>query len=173
MKKIYVVSLDDGIPLSDKLKDEIKVLAYLVYDEINGYECDDGSRILYRDGIIYNELLEKNINGVYVHRFEYNDIESGIYEPFMINDRSFAFTVNDGTINDDEINNIIYRVRLFSKITYKFNINSFAYEEDKKKNRLLAIKKIILDSQKKNEKKEDNVKVRVKSILPIIGLILR
>ena len=173
MKKIYIVSLDDEVPLSDKIKDEVKVLAYLVYEEIQGYECEDGRQILCQDGIIYNELLEKNVNGDYVHRFMHDDIESGMYEPFMIGDRSFAFTINDGTFNDAEIRDIIYKVRIFSKINSKFVIDSVTYEEDKKKNRLLAIKKILQESQKEKNIKEDKTKTKVRSILPIIGLILR
>ena len=173
MKKIYVISLDDEIPLSTKIEDEIKVLCYLVYDEIQGYEYGDNRKILCHDGIIYNELFERNTGNDYVHWFKYNNVESGTYEPFMINSRSFAFTINEGTISDEEINNIIHNVRRFAKIDYNFNISSVTYEEDKKKNRLLAIKKILLDSQKKDEKKEDNNKVKVKSILPVIGLILR
>ncbi len=173
MKKIYVVSLDDEVPLSDKMKDEIKVLAYLVYDEIQGYEYADNCQILCHDDIIYNELLEKEVNGEYVHRFKYDNVESGMYEPFMIGDRSFAFTVNDGTLDGNEIISIIYKVRMFSKITSNIEINSVIYEDDKKKNRLMAIKKILLDNEKKNNKKEDKPKTKVKSILPVIGLILR
>ena len=173
MKKIYVVSLDDEIPLSPKIEDEMKVLCYLVYDEIQGYEYSDNSKILCHDDVFYNELLEKNVDGEYIHRFRYDDIESGMYEPFMINGRSFAFTVNDGAIDEAEINNIIHNVRYFAHVGYNVNISSVTYEDDKKKNRLLAIKKIILDSQKEKNKKEDGVKIKVKSILPIIGLTLR
>ena len=170
MKRIYVVSIDDEVPLSDKLADGIKVLAFLLYDEIRGYEYED-CQILCHDDIIYNELLEKKENdNKYIHRFTHNDVESGMYEPFMINDRSFAFTVIDGTISDAEIKGIIDRLRLFSKVNCSLNIHSVTYEDDKKKNRLLAIKKILLDSEKKNKKEG---KVKIKSLLPVIGLIIR
>lgn len=172
MKTIYVVTLDDEIPLSSRLIDDIKLLCFLVYDEIMGIEYDNGNKILCHDGIIYNELLEREDNGIYTHRFRYNDILSGKYEPFMINDTSFAFTVYDGMLSNDDIINIISKVRIYTKIRCNFKVSSVTYKEDSKnKNRMLAIKKLLESNH--NDKEDKKNKVKIKSILPMIGLTLR
>ena len=161
MKKIYIVSLEDDVPLSEAVIDKVKVMAYLVYDEIRGLEYGSYSKILDTDNILYNELLERKVGNEYVHRFMYNDSEIGKYEPFMIDNASFGFTVIDGKLNENELKMIIDRSKFVAGINSRFNIDSITYEDDKKnKNRLVALKKII---QKKNDvKKNDTKKVKVK-----------
>lgn len=172
MKRIYVVSLDDEVPLSKEVIDSIKVIGYLLYEEILGIEYDGSEKILCHDNISFNILLEKKENNTYVHRFTNNNVETGTYEPFMLNDTSFAFTVNDGKISPEEINNIINVVKTYVTSNCKFKINSITYEEDNKnKNRLLAIKKLLTDYSEKKE--ENKPKIKVRSILPMVGLILR
>lgn len=168
MKRIYVVSLDDEVPLSPDLLDSIKVLAYLVYDEIMGMEYNSGKSILVHDNIRYNELLErKESSNRYTHRFCNNTPETGTYEPFMTSDTSFAFTVNDGTLSEDDIENIIRIVRVYVEKYKKMTINSVTYEADaKNKNRLLAIKKILTNDYGNKEDKKS--KTKVKSILSLM-----
>ena len=170
MKRIYIVSLDDEVPLSPQVIDNIKVLCSLVYDEIQGIEYETGQKILHRDAFIrYNELREKKEKDGYTHRFINDTPETGEFEPFMLNDRSFAFTINDDLIGAKEIEDIIYMDRIYYKSPGKFSIDSVTYEEDNKnKNRLIAIRKIL---NKETEQKEaKKIKTRVKSIIPLIGL---
>ena len=172
MKRIHVVSLDEEEPLSEELIDKTRVLCYLVYEEIMCLEYDSDVKILCHDNIKYNELLERQEKMTYRHRFINNTPETVEYEPFMINNTTFAFTVNDGTISKEDILNIINKVRIYVHTKCGVNINSLVYEEDSKnKNRLIAIKKVLCNDYTNKEDKKKKVKVR--SILPMIGLILR
>ena len=153
MKNIYMISLDDDVPLSQSIRDEMRLLCYLVYDEIRRLDYENVSPILCNDGIDYNELLESYNNGEFHYRFMYNDIESGKHEPFMINDTSFGFTINNDSISEDEIWHIIENYKKMIKFTYNLKLKKYSYEDDKKhKNRLITLKKIISE---KSNKKED------------------
>lgn len=173
MKRIYVVSLDDEVPLTPKVRNNIKILCSIVYDEIRGIEYDTGMKILHSgNNIKYNELREREEKGNYIQHFINNTPETGEYEPFMVSDRAFAFTINNDLISVKDLEDIIYVDRIYCENPGKFNIYSVAYEEDKKdKNRLMAISSIL---KKENGLKEDkNHKTRIKSIIPLIGIVLR
>lgn len=156
MKRIYMVSLDDEVPLSKKVEDKIKILCYYVYDEIRGLEYDTYDKILYTD-IRYNELLEKKDNqNNYSYRFEYENFTDGKFEPFMISNTSFGFTVNDDLLSKDELSLIIERCKNIARIYYNFKIESITYEDDpKNKNRLVALKKVLLSNEENNKKKAE------------------
>ena len=167
MKRIYVVSLDDEVPLSQELIDSMKVLGFLVYEEIMGMEDSGIKNILHHDNIKYNELLEKKENNRYTHRFTNNTPETGVYEPFMVNDRAFAFTINDGKLSVQDIENIIDRVKIYVDEYDKVNIDSVTYQEDaKNKHRLIAIRKLLTKDY--GNKEDKKIKTRVKSILSLL-----
>lgn len=167
MKRIYVVSLDDEVPLSPELIDSMKVLGFLVYEEVMGIEYSSIDNILLHDNIKYNQLLERKENNTYTHRFINNTPETGVYEPFMVNDRAFAFTVNDGMLNSEDIENILDRVKIYVDDYDKINIDSVTYQEDtKNKNRLLAIRKLLTKDY--GNKEDKKTKTRVKSILSLL-----
>lgn len=175
MEKIYTISLDDDVPLSEKVLNEIKVLCYLVYDSIKNLEYDNVTPILCNKDVIYNELHDSYTDGNYNYHFTYNDFESGKYEPFMIDNTSFGFTINDEMLTDDKLIEIINDCKKILRINYHFKIYKYKYEDDKKhKNRLIAIKKILLDKNIiSNSNKEDKYKKVLKPLASSLAMILR
>lgn len=172
MKKIYIVSLDDDVPLSDETLNKIKVLCYLVYDSIKELECDEYSKTLdIESNIIYNELLETKKGDSYIYEFKYNNCEFGKYEPFMVNNTSFAFTVNSDKLSENELADIIEKSQKFAMFHFNFKIDSITYEYDKKgKNRLMALK--MLNSNYNNTSKKQ-VKIRTKSLFTLLGASIK
>ncbi len=171
MKRIYTVSLDDEVPLSEKVLNEIKLLCFLIYDDIINLECDGPISILAKDGIIYNELLESYQNREFHYRFLHDDYKAGKYEPFMISTTSFGFTINDDALSQDELNEIIEHCKKMLDIDYGFTINSYKYMEDEKhKNRLITLKKILLDMESKNQKENSRDKY-TKVLKPLVSSI--
>ena len=144
MKKIYTISLDDEVPLSDKVIDDIKVICYLVYDDIKIFDDKYGKPVTLVSGVSYNELYEKKtLDGTYAHRFKYNDPVLGNYEPFMIGNNSFAFTVEDGCLDDSDVMAVVEEAKRMLGVDYHFKLDTVTYVDDKKnKNRLLAIKQL-------------------------------
>ena len=168
MKKIYTISLDDEIPLSDELLNEIKMLCFLVYDSIKILEYDEIEPILNYDGIIYNELLESYSNGCFHYRFTYDNYESGKYEPFMIDNKSFGFTVNDSKLDDEELVKILDENKKMLNMKYNFKVNAYVYKDDKKhKNRLITLKRILMDKLNKENRKDKHIR----SLKPIASAL--
>ena len=163
MKKIYTITLDDDIPLSESISSDIKQIAYFLFEEIDKYD----RQILVVDdnrNLIRNELLESYNNGRYNFRFEseHTNIDNYRYEPFLINDRSFGFTVYDGSITEEEILSLLNNVLIFFGLNYKFNIDSIYYDDEFVNGRLTAYNYIMKDS---TEVKQDNIKVKKKTRL--------
>lgn len=161
MKTIYMFSIDDDISQSIDVVNQFKVLCYMMYDEIGMLE-EDGNRVLYRDNIIYNELMESGGNGVYHYRFKYKDYKSGKYEPFMLDDYSFCFTVNSGAISFDEITFFLEKVKGMIKFHYNVTVESVDYlQDDKNINRIEAIKGLVSDEEVNAEvnKKRSRIKL--------------
>lgn len=142
MRTVYVFSLTDSVSQSMELLNKIKALAYLMYDEIKTFDIDNN--ILCHDNIIYNELLESNHDKKYYYRFKYDNYESGKYEPFMIDDISFGFTVNSDKISYNEIMAIFNHIKMITMFEYDVSVSSYDYMEDRKNiNRLNVLKNII------------------------------
>ena len=175
MEKIYTISLDGDIPLSDNLLNEIKLLCFLVYDSIKNLEYDNIDPILCNDGVIYNELIDSRVGNQYDYHFTYNDFESGKYEPFMIDNTSFGFTINGDMLTDDKLLEIIGDCKKILRINYNFKVYKYKYDDDKKhKNRLIALKKILLDKNIYNEdNKKDKYKKVLKPLASSLAIILR
>lgn len=174
MNKIYMVSLDDEVPLSDIIENKMKILCYLVYDEIRGIEYEQYTKILLLDKIMYNELLEKKDvdDNDYTYRFEHEDITDGKFEPFMIDKTSFAFTIVDDKLSENELKEIIESKKNEAGLHYSFTIDSVTYENDlNNKNRLIAIKKLI--TKKQEIKKGKYVKIRTNPFLMPFSLKFR
>ena len=169
MRKIYTITLEDDIPLSIVDLGNIKGIAYLLYSEISNIDkpilCTNENT---KEELIINELKEKNIGGKYLYSFISDKDKDNYYkyEPFMINNNSFGFTVFDNSITDTEIAILLDNV--FKFIGYKFNykIDSIYYDENKKNDRYHIIKSLI---NKKEKIINSNVKARIR--IPILNLI--
>ena len=140
MSKIYTIKLEDEVPLSLEYRNNIRTICYLLYDEINRLETED-REILYRnDHVIYNELLEDhNVTG-YTYQFvaEKHHDKPFHYEPFMLNDYTFGFSVYDDAITDYEICTLLNAIQLLIKTNYRFIVDSYYFETDHNRSKLIS-----------------------------------
>ncbi len=163
MKKIYTITLDDEIPLSESISSDIKEIAYCLFEEIDKYD----RQILVVDdnrNLIRNELLESYKNGRYNYKFESENssIDNYKYEPFVIDNKSFGFTVYDGTISEEEILLFLNNVLNFLGLKYKFSIDSIYYDDEFVNGRLTAYNYIMNNT---TQVKNDNIKIKKKARL--------
>ena len=163
MKKIYTITLDDEVPLSDVVSSDIKEIAYFLFEEIDKYD----RQILVVDddrNLIRNELLETYRDGRYNFRFEseHTNIENYRYEPFLFNDRSFGFTVYDGSIDEEEIQSLLNNVLIFFGLNYKFNIDSIYYDDEFINNRQAVYNFVTCGNR---EGKKEGIKVKKRARL--------
>ena len=130
MKRIYTFALDDEIPLSDDVKSNIKLIAYLLYEEL--HDLDYGSNmpiLVYNNELLFNDLYEKKNDYGYVYRFksECFEYDKRMFNPMMINDYTFGITVNDGALNDEKILMLLNKVMKILRIKYNFILDSEVY----------------------------------------------
>ena len=178
MKKIYTVTLsEDGEP-SNSMASDMRIVGYFLCSNLDAYETVKGKPIMYSDGIKPNDLLEININGGTYYHFT-SDIPTIdnklLYEPFIISDNSFGFTViDDESINYDIIVSEVKKVLLSLEkndgfIHYNFTVDELLFDESLE-SREEAINRMIFgihNAQKTVSKK----KVLVKA--PLFGMLGR
>ena len=105
--------------MSPIIRDKIKLMAYLIYSELIDYENEMNKNVLFKDNIVFNELYD----GIKEHyEFEHEDYQTGNYEPFMIDEDSFGFTIYDGSISNEDLNIIIDEVKKMIQFNYEFDI---------------------------------------------------
>lgn len=163
MNKIYTITLDDEVPLSEKVISDIKQVVYILFDKIDSFDrkilvFDDEKSNLKR-----NQLLEIKNNGEYIYFFEseHSLTDNYRYEPFIINNRSFGFTVYDGSIEDEEVRELLNYSLNFLKLNYKFNIDSsLYYDDDIASARLSAYNYMVYGI---HESKNDNKNIKKKA----------
>ena len=119
MREIYVISLDDEIPLTENIRSNIREIAYLLFDEFNKYDREILS--VDNDYLINNELYEcfSSTSDKYVYRFtsDKSSIDYRMYEPFIIDDASFGFTTYKDSTTEEEVR------YLLSSVSNTLNIN--------------------------------------------------
>ena len=185
MVKIYTITLDDEVPLSisenwkfsKNKSDNLRAIAYWINDELSKFDkpilCTDSDYGYHYSGLIKNELNDNiTVNDFgYVYSFD-SDKESDkkrkfMYDPFIIDDETFGFTVFDGSLSDTELSIILESTLKMLGLRYTFRINSISYDESNIKYRVQAIKEIL-----KNKQLENQPKVKKRSIvLPIVSLL--
>ena len=169
MKTIYTISVDDDVRQSIDVIEHLKLLCYFIYDglRVARYESDD--TIVCQDGIIPNQLLESTINGKYYYRFKYDDYLSGMYDPFMITDTSFGFTINTGSISYGELMEVINNSKRMINFEYNIKIESYDYmEDDKNINRLNVLKTILSNRENKDINESDDYKKLLKQVKVVV-----
>ncbi len=164
MKTIYTFSLDEDIPESIDLIERIKVLCYFIYDDLRVRGYDSPNSIICTEGIIPNQLMETTISGKYYYRFKYENYGPSPYDPFMITDTSFAFTINSDTISYDELVSVVNNAKQMINFNYNITIKSYSYLEDNANNNRQAILERIFDD---NLSRIDNNKPYTKTLRPI------
>lgn len=145
---MYNISLtDNSSELTRDTLDKVKLAAYLVYDALIVYEYEYDKNVLYKDSIVFNELYDYEEK----YEFEHIDYNKGLYEPFMINDTSFGFTVYDNSISIQDINVIISEVKKMIGFGGNFNISSTILKN--KRDRLTTINSFYPKASEEKSKK--------------------
>ena len=160
MKKIYAFSIDDEESLSDKFKSDIRLLAYLLYDSIYGY--DERKLLNINKNIVFNRIHESFINNYYYY-LDSDCYDAGFinYEPFLLGDRIFALTVDDEFISENDIMYLLNSALSLLKLNFRVNIfseNYFSKDIDDEKNRHKAINSLCSKMGLKICRKTDFVK---------------
>jgi len=158
MKKIYAFNFDDEECLTDDFKSKIRLVAYLLYDSIYGY--DDLIPLNINKNIVFNRIHEGFDNSYYLDSDIYDD---GIirYEPFLLGDRTFALTVDDELISEDEIRYLFNSVLNMIKIRGNVNVfseNYFSKDINDERNRNKAINSLCEKMKLRLYKKVDYIK---------------
>ncbi len=122
---IYKVSLKGNYEDNRLVYDNMKLMAYLVYDALMDYEYESDKDILFKDGVTTNELYDGFSNHINKYEFEHEESTSGEYEPFMISNTSFGFTVNDGSINKEQIVFFVNEIKKLIQVDYEFSVEEF------------------------------------------------
>lgn len=172
MKRIYTITLEDGEYPSNDVERNMKFLATLLYEEVMNLEYGFGS-ILYRNNLIYNELFESGSKGSinYYFKSEKNSDGYEMYEPFVLNNTSFGFTVYDGKIDSGMVQVLLEHIQKIMNISYKFKIDdTLVFDKDKERIRLLKeFKKKKVNIEKKNNGRKLTKTMPLFTILGVVG----
>ena len=175
MKKIYTFALDDEIPLSDDVKSNIKLIAYVLYEELHDMDYESSMPILvYNDKLIVNDLYEKKNSYGYVYNFKSEQInyDKRLFNPMMINDYTFGITVNDGTIYEEKLLELLNKIMIMLKVEYNFVINSELYFSENindETNRFSVSKIFNQDDISKNKLIKSRKLIPLNMIIRLIG----
>lgn len=130
MKTIYTFTLSsDDVPSSGRInEDDLRLIAYMVYNEIYNYYGEDDKILNSNDRIIYNNLRE-NFNG-YRYRFQSDLVPQKYvyYEPFIISNHTFGFTIVDNNFDIHKVNEIVEYVLNLLRLNYKVKIKCVDYD---------------------------------------------
>lgn len=175
MRKVFAITLeDDDIPLSHDLGSDIRELAYWIYSELGKFDeqilCIDNDQEQNTEGLIKNELYDVKTEDGYAYKFESDikNIDNRLFEPFILSDNTFGFTVYEGSLSDSELKAILDSALKLLKMNYKYKIDVILYNE-RLNNRLQAIDLLIKKPEVVNNVKK-RVKVPTKVLTPILNI---
>ena len=160
MKKIYAFAFDEEDYLSDKWRNNIRLVAFLLYDSVYNYDEEDRIPLNLNKNIVFNRIHEFSEHNYYLDSDCYDDGFIN-YEPFLINNRCFAFTVDDNLISEKDIRSLLNSVLYIVGISSSVRICSEVYSsknKDDERNRWKAISAICNRTGYKYNKKTYLVK---------------
>lgn len=147
-KRIYTFTLDDDDYPSEYLTNNIRIIAILLYEELKVQDYESDNPILIQSKTIQENYLVLVDNYLY-SRYKFGSEDSKqdyqMFEPLMFDGRTFGITVNDGTINEEQLMVLLNKVRKLIKFDFDFKIDSIVYtskNKDDESNRNKAIKEI-------------------------------
>ena len=155
MREIYAIAIDDDVPLPSEVGSDLRVIAYLVYDELNRFEthtlCADD------DNLLNNYLLEtySQYERKYIYKFisDKSNEDYRMYEPIVINNTCFGLTVYKNSITEEDLRRILARVQQTLNLHYEFKIISEEYKDNKISSRFKAIENLTYRLKAKKAKK--------------------
>ena len=147
-KRIYTFTLDDDDYPSEYLTNNIRIIAILLYEELKVQDYESDNPILIQSKTIqenYLVLVDNYLYSRYKFGSEDNKQDYQMFEPLMFDGRTFGITVNDGTINEEQLMVLLNKVRKLIKFDFDFKIDSIVYtskNKDDESKRNKAIKEI-------------------------------
>ena len=174
MKRIYTITLeDDDVPLSHNISSDIREIAYWLHEELDKFDepilCVDSDQEKNSDGLIKNELYDISTKEGYIYKFDsdFKKVDYRLFEPFILTDKTFGFTVYENSISGGEISIILDSILKLLRMNYKYTLKSVVYDDKSIKNRFNAIDKLIEKPETNN-----NVKRRVKAPLKTLASVI-
>ena len=155
MREIYIIKLDDDIPLPSESVSVLKEAIYLLMDEISRYNWDILS--FEEDNLIYNYLLETYSynTGKYTFRMlsDRNNDDFRRYDPFILNDTTFGFTTYKDSLTEEKIASEFNRIMRNLNINCQYTISKIILNKKERMQVLDKTNKAINDRNRKKKVK--------------------
>ena len=163
MKKIYAFTLDSDDYPSDRFRYNLRLIAFLLYDLIYNYNDLGFTPLILNKSIRFNNIY--NGYGGNRYRLEYDEynLKYVNYEPFIIGNKSFGFTVNDEYIDLNTICDLMKEVLLLINVYYKYKVDTINYDSknlEDESNRKRAINQLYNIIENVNNRENNLVKKR-------------
>ena len=127
MKRIYAFTLDNDDYPSKKFECDIRLIAYLMYDFIYNYDCEDNTALIINDKIKRNNIYEGPTSSEYYLEYNKYDDKFINFEPFIIDDKSFALTIDDECMSENILYELMEQALVLVNRKYRYRINSVEY----------------------------------------------
>lgn len=127
MKKIYTFSVEGDDPYSGLFRSNLRLLAYMLYESIYLFNDEYTNPLNISKNIVYNHIHEDDRDMGYYFDSDIHNMKMIDYEPFIIGNNVFGFTVNDELISEEEIKELVNYVLRLTKLSYIIDIHSFGY----------------------------------------------
>lgn len=153
MKRIYAFTLDGEDYPSSRFRYDLRLIAFLMYDKIYNYDGEGATALIINNKIRNNDIYEGYRNYEYYLMYdEYNEKYIN-YEPVLLNENSFALTIDDEIMSEeiikDLMNEVLLQVFFLSKIRYNYTIKTISYlsrnidDEKNRKKAFLQLRDIL------------------------------
>lgn len=152
MKKIYTFTLESDDYPSGRIRDDIRIIAAMVYEEIYNYIGDGVIPLNINKYIVYNQIgysyrMSCGIDSGnrYVLKSDIYDDGYINYEPFIVGNKTFGMTIVDDSFDIIIVKQIVNYVLNLLKLNYRVLIEEFSYQSkniDDESCRDFAINKI-------------------------------
>ena len=130
MKKIYSFTLDsDEYPsIRRNIYNDLRIIAYILYKEIYNYYGYEDCPLNINPLIEYNNLNEEK-GTLFSYKFDSDKCDDGYtyYEPFIVGNKTFCFTIVDNNFDDKIISECLEYVMNLLRLNYKVIINKYEY----------------------------------------------
>lgn len=146
MKRIYAFTLEGEDCLSSKFRNNLRLIASLLYEYIYNYDGDGFTPLIINESIKFNPIYSANGRNEYYLKYDKYSEKYINYEPFLIGECSFALTIDDEVISEDIMhelmNQALFEVSLLEKINYAYTVRTVSYfskDKEDEKNRRKAV----------------------------------
>ena len=146
MKRIYAFTLDNDDYPSKKFGFDLRLLAYLLYDSVYNYDGDNFIALVINKNIMPNKIHDGQYPNEYYFDFDDYDEKNYNYEPFLLGNSSFAFTIEDTMMSEETLCSLFDYVLRLTGLSYKYKVNSnyyFSRNKDDEKYRKKTIDSLI------------------------------